>query len=430
MKLFPTNGTKTDEQDIAPETLRSADMADDYPAAKNPIASDQPTTNELSPADSEKAPSENAFLAGIAALRDVHHASRRTEEARQRLAELQAEIEEDTDELNHRLSIEQNFEQIIARNTAELEQATTDEKDAHARGDLASSTRADLTKQLETMKAKHEEKLGPYRGLMETTKARADDASRALGEARRDAKSAESQEAEAIRNRDAAIASANRAVDTARDRLQRAQDELTRAKQSQNTTQSTTDRLLHQVITEQAALDLAKQKVPSVTTESDQRVEAAQTYLASRKQILAEVEHQASEAKAEATARKEEYDELYKQAMADEEVLKKQIAICDTDLEQANDNAAEARERADVAQAALDEANDIHSTPEVTTELHDRIAKSQEQAAAMSAEADSLAQKEHILRTETRGSRALIIGAAIMLVILVVVVVWLIFFRK
>lgn len=430
MKLFPTNGTKTDEQDIAPETLRSADMADDYPAAKNPIASDQPTTNELSPADSEKAPSENAFLAGIAALRDVHHASRRTEEARQRLAELQAEIEEDTDELNHRLSIEQNFEQIIARNTAELEQATTDEKDAHARGDLASSTRADLTKQLETMKAKHEEKLGPYRGLMETTKARADDASRALGEARRDAKSAESQEAEAIRNRDAAIASANRAVDTARDRLQRAQDELTRAKQSQNTTQSTTDRLLHQVITEQAALDLAKQKVPSVTTESDQRVEAAQTYLASRKQILAEVEHQASEAKAEATARKEEYDELYKQAMADEEVLKKQIAICDTDLEQANDNAAEARERADVAQAALDEANDIHSTPEVTTELHDRIAKSQEQAAAMSAEADSLAQKEHILRTETRGSRALIIGAAIVLVILVVVVVWLIFFRK
>ncbi len=430
MKLFPTNGTKTDEQDIAPETLRSADMADDYPAAKNPIASDQPTTNELSPADSEKAPSENAFLAGIAALRDVHHASRRTEEARQRLAELQAEIEEDTDELNHRLSIEQNFEQIIARNTAELEQATTDEKDAHARGDLASSTRADLTKQLETMKAKHEEKLGPYRGLMETTKARADDASRALGEARRDAKSAESQEAEAIRNRDAAIASANRAVDTARDRLQRAQDELTRAKQSQNTTQSTTDRLLHQVITEQAALDLAKQKVPSVTTESDQRVEAAQTYLASRKQILAEVEHQASEAKAEATARKEEYDELYKQAMADEEVLKKQIAICDTDLEQANDNAAEARERADVAQAALDEANDIHSTPEVTTELHDRIAKSQEQAAAMSAEADSLAQKEHILRTETRGSRALIIGAAIVLVILVIVVVWLIFFRK
>lgn len=430
MKLFPTNGTKTDEQDIAPETLRSADMADDYPAAKNPIASDQPTTNELSPADSEKAPSENAFLAGIAALRDVHHASRRTEEARQRLAELQAEIEEDTDELNHRLSIEQNFEQIIARNTAELEQATTDEKDAHARGDLASSTRADLTKQLETMKAKHEEKLGPYRGLMETTKARADDASRALGEARRDAKSAESQEAEAVRNRDAAIASANRAVDTARDRLQRAQDELTRAKQSQNTTQSTTDRLLHQVITEQAALDLAKQKVPSVTTESDQRVEAAQTYLASRKQILAEVEHQASEAKAEATARKEEYDELYKQAMADEEVLKKQIAVCDTDLEQANDNAAEARERADVAQAALDEANDIHSTPEVTTELHDRIAKSQEQAATMSAEADSLAQKEHILRTETRGSRALIIGAAIVLVILVVVVVWLIFFRK
>lgn len=430
MKLFPTNGTKTDEQDIAPEALRSADMADDYPAAKNPIASDQPTTSELSPADSEKAPSENAFLAGIAALRDVHHASRRTEEARQRLAELQAEIEEDTDELNHRLSIEQNFEQIIARNTAELEQATTDEKDAHARGDLASSTRADLTKQLEAMKAKHEEKLGPYRGLMETTKARADDASRALGEARRDAKSAESQEAEAIRNRDAAIASANRAVDTARDRLQRAQDELTRAKQSQNTTQSTTDRLLHQVITEQAALDLAKQKVPSVTTESDQRVEAAQTYLASRKQILAEVEHQASEAKAEATARKEEYDELYKQAMADEEVLKKQIAVCDTDLEQANDNAAEARERADVAQAALDEANDIHSTPEVTTELHDRIAKSQEQAATMSAEADSLAQKEHILRTETRGSRALIIGAAIVLVILVVVVVWLIFFRK
>ncbi len=430
MKLFPTNGTKTDEQDIAPETLRSADMADDYPAAKNPIASDQPTTNELSPADSEKTPSENAFLAGIAALRDVHHASRRTEEARQRLAELQAEIEEDTDELNHRLSIEQNFEQIIARNTAELEQATTDEKDAHARGDLASSTRADLTKQLETMKAKHEEKLGPYRGLMETTKARADDASRALGEARRDAKSAESQEAEAVRNRDAAIASANRAVDTARDRLQRAHDELTRAKQSQNTTPSTTDRLLHQVITEQAALDLAKQKVPSVTTESDQRVEAAQTYLASRKQILAEVEHQASEAKAEATARKEEYDELYKQAMADEEVLKKQIAVCDTDLEQANDNAAEARERADVAQAALDEANDIHSTPEVTTELHDRIAKSQEQAATMSAEADSLAQKEHILRTETRGSRALIIGAAIVLVILVVVVVWLIFFRK
>lgn len=430
MKLFFANETKTDEQDSAPETLHSTDMPDSYPAAYGSTPTDEPTTRELSAESDEKPLSENAFLAGITALREVHHASRRTEEARQRLAELQAEIEEDTDELNHRLSIEQNFEQIIARNTADLEQASADEKDAHARGDLASATRSDLIKQLEAMKAKHEEKLGPYRGLMETTKARADDASRALGEARRDAKSAESQEADAVRNRDAAIASANRAVDTARDRLQRAQDELTRAKQSQNTTPSTSDRLLHQVITEQAALDLAKQKVPTVTAEADQRVETAQTYLASRKQILAEVEHQASEAKAEAGARKEEYDGLYKQAMADEEALKKQIAICDSDLEQANDNAAEARERADVAQAALDEANDIHSTPEVTTELHERIANSQEQAATMNAEADSLAQKEHILRTETRGSRALIISIAIVLVIIIVVVIWLLFFSK
>ena len=48
----------------------------------------------------------------------------------------------------------------------------------------------------------------------------------------------------------------------------------------------------------------------------------------------------------------------------------------------------------------------------------------------MNAEADSLAQKEHILRTETRGSRALIISIAIVLVIIIVAVIWLLFFSK
>lgn len=419
MKLVPTQRNSADMQ-----AKSSSEAVDGTEQPYQEAEGNQPEAQE------EKNRPENALLAGIEALREVHHASRRTEEARQGVAELQAELEEDTEELQHRLSIEQNFEQIISRNSEDLDQALSDEQDAQARADLARNTREKLVAQLEAMKAKHEEKLGPYRGLMQTTKARADDASRSLGEARRDTKSAETQEAEAVRNRDAAIASANRAVDTARDRLQRAQDELTRAKQSDNTNQSTADRLLQQVIAEQAALDLAKQKVPSITAEADQRVETAQSYLSSRKQIMAELEQQASEAKAEATARKEEYDELYKQAMADEDRIKEQIAICDTDLQQANDNAADARERANSAQALLDEANEIHATPELTSQLHDHIRQTQEEVAALSAEADALAQQEHVLRTQTRASRALIVGIGIVVVVLIVLAVWFFFFRQ
>lgn len=373
---------------------------------------------------------DNVFVGGVRALRDVRHATHMTEQASRLVAELQQTLDEDRQELDRRSTIELSYPHIVEESTQAREKAREDERDARARSDLAGSHRHDLSQALDTMRAEHEEKLSPYRNIMESTKGRADDSSRALAETRRQTKAAEAQVSDAVKQRDQRISGANRAVDTAQDRLRKIDAELDRVKQQQDCSPTALTKLQHERVAAQAHVDAAKQDVVTITAEEQSSVDSAQEHLWQQKQALELAERQASETKQEANARKEEYDRLYKQAMAEEDELKTRISSCDKDLAQAERDIEEAAARARQAQETLDEANDIHTTPDTTAQLKERIEEEEAELADREAEADRLADEERTLRSSTLGRRIIFLALMVVLVLIILVVVYVLFFHS
>ena len=365
-----------------------------------------------------------SFMEGLHAMRAVRDASQKSDDARKQIADLQESLEDDRDELSHRTEIEMNYDRISRLQQAAINTARSDAQQARAQGDAATARKADLNDQLAAMKAAHEEKLSPYRSIMESTKGTADDASRALAEARRAAKATESQAADATKRREQTIAQANRNVDSAQDRLRRLQADLDRLQKDAGSSPSAVSKLRGEVVAAHARLDAAKADVVTKTQEAQQSVENAQTHLWTAKQSLEVAERQANEAKGEANARKDEFDTLYKRAMAEQDELKKQIAECDEQIKTSKADISDAAQREQEAQAVLDEANDIHSTPEITTQLKQRILATQKELAEQTAEADKLQSYEQELRHKTREKRLIFIAMAVAIVVIVALVLF------
>lgn len=365
-----------------------------------------------------------SFVEGLHAMRAVRDASQKSDDARKQIADLQESLEDDRDELSHRTEIEMNYDRISRLQQAAINTARSDAQQARAQGDAATARKADLNDQLAAMKAAHEEKLSPYRSIMESTKGTADDASRALAEARRAAKATESQAADATKRREQTIAQANRNVDSAQDRLRRLQADLDRLQKDAGSSPSAVSKLRGEVVAAHARLDAAKADVVTKTQEAQQSVENAQTHLWTAKQSLEVAERQANEAKGEANARKDEFDTLYKRAMAEQDELKKQIAECDEQIKTSKADISDAAQREQEAQAVLDEANDIHSTPEITTQLKQRILATQKELAEQTAEADKLQSYEQELRHKTREKRLIFIAMAVAIVVIVALVLF------
>ena len=77
---------------------------------------------------------------------------------------------------------------------------------------------------------------------------------------------------------------------------------------------------------------------------------------------------------------------------------------------------------AEAAQKLLDEATEIHATPEVSTELAHTIAQGRKELEERMKSAQKLAHEEKYLREATRKQRFLFIGAIVLAVVLVALV--------
>lgn len=366
---------------------------------------------------------------GIAAIRDVRDIARQRANAKSDLRALKEEIDADTEVLDHRRQVERDFDRIVAEETAEIESARGALAAAEERIAQLGQERDELSAKLEALKAENEEHLRPYRSLMEATKGRADDAAVALADARRSVKSAEAALADATKRREQRIAGANRAVDNAQERLRRVQGELDKLQSDPNASISALPRMRDEVTTEHGRLEAARQDVEKVTAEAQQAVDNAQTHLWTQKKSLELAETQAEETKREATARREEFDGLYKQAQAEEQAIEESIkertrSIADN--EKAKDAASI---RIDDAQTILDEAYDIHANPQVTAQLTTHIAESQAEFRRQNEELKELTRTEKLLRRETRGSRIAIFAIAGAVLIVILLVIWLVFLR-
>lgn len=370
-----------------------------------------------------------ALRAGIGAIAAVRGAARQHAEARAQLKSAQDALDESRGVLAHRLDIERNFEQIVSDQGAELGAATSERQATQGAIDQAEEKRGALEGQLAAMKEKHEGQLRPYRDLMETTKGRSDDAAKSLSELKRAIKGADQQVSDAAKRREQRIAAANRSVDNAQERLRKVQSDLHALQTNPSAAPGAISKMQSEAVAEQAHLDAARKEVTRVTAECQLLVDNAQTHLWTQRQSLETVERQADDAKHEADGRREEYERLYNEAMGREKDLSDEIARCRQEAEEAAKGREAAEGRMSAAQRLLDEARDIHTTPELTRQLQEKVDAQMRDLEQRQATVEELAHEERELRLSTRRQRYTLMVAATVAVIVIVIVAITLFLR-
>ena len=371
-----------------------------------------------------------AMSEGFSAMKNVATAAREHSSAKSRMREMELALEQDSAFLEHRLSIERDYDRIVGAETAELQDAQGIVASTTATIESLSAERDGLNNQLASLKASNEQMLRPYRTLVESTRNRADDTSRILGDARRAVKDVESQVEEASRRREQTIASANRALDSAQERLRKVQEDLKALQDDPGSALSAIFDLKGEVAQETASVEAARVEVQNATTDSQFIVDNAQQQLFTLRTSLETAESDYETAKNEAEERRGEYDRLHKDCLQKEQALEREIDVRLAGIEDAQDAMRAAEERIKEAQGLLDEANEIHSTPEITEQLLASVNQQRAQIEQQRAIIHDLATSEKSLRESTRGKRIMFIGVIAAAVVLAIVILWLIFGPK
>ena len=371
-----------------------------------------------------------SLASGFSAMRDVRRAKKQRADAQIDLREIKRGLELDRNELAHREDVERNFDEIVTTQSTEIAHAQAEEAKLTEEIGERKNEAHRLRGELRSMKERHEQKLRPYRNLMESSRGRSDDAAKALANARRAVRSAESAVNGATKRRQQRIDAANRAVDNAQERLSNVQNELSALQTDPDASPAALAKMQSELSSEQAHLQSAREDVVQTTRESQESVDQAQQNLWALQRELTTAEKAAAEAKEQATTHKNEYDGRYRDAQAKEKAKEDAIKSCETkihDLEKSL-KAAEAREAE--AQKILDEANEIHDHPETTEGLRQRIADEEDDLATAEADLEELTETERELRRSTRGVRTALIVACAVLVVLIVFLIWFFGFRQ
>lgn len=430
-----SDGSETDEAED-PFAASDEPSFDTVPADTTEVGGDAFADDVFATEGEPEAASDDPFAAagdaareaqrsikdGIQAFKNVYEASQRHQTARNLLNDMRVQLEADTAELQHRIDIEQSYPQIVSEQTAAINEATQLSEQALQRAANLDTERNQLESQLATTKKRNEERLRPYRNVAESTKGRADDTASTLADVKRAIKSAETSLADATKRRDQRLASANRAVDNAEERLRHVQADLDDARADESTDPEVVARLEAELASEQAHLNAAKADIPGITEELRQAVESAQQSLFRQKKVLQQAERDAEAAKKEAADRRAEYDEMLKRAQDAEQALNDQIKQCVAGAEEARSQAKDAQARMEAAQEILDEAEQIHSTPQQTIALRDQIAYEQAEFDRQQDAVDELAAAERALRKGTFKQRLILILGGVGIVLLAIAI--------
>jgi len=370
-----------------------------------------------------EAETDTSPAAGLKAIRAVRAAAKRRADAQQDLREIERGLEEDEAELIHRQDIEDHYDEIVATETEISATARQEVQEATAKIREAQREQARLTDTLKRTRERNEQKLRPYRNLADSSRGRSDDAAKALAAARRDLKAAERAMAEATKTRDARISAAHRDVDNASERLSAVEAEAEQTRQAGD--EVALERVAAELESERAHLSTARAEVDRVSAEERDHVDQIQRNLLKRQRDLTSAEQAAEAAKTEATQRKTEYDNLYKEAQTEERVHEDAIKSQEESIKELKRTRAAAQKRYEESQATLEEANQIHDHPEVTEGLRLRIDDEQADLDEARAELDRLVKTETTLRQRTRGTRLFfIIVATLVVASVIALIVW------
>lgn len=367
----------------------------------------------------------------VQAFRDVRAAKKAHASAADAAKELKTTLDRDVQTYQHRAQIEQDYHQIVSEQTEAVQKNAAARDAATRKLEALKQERAELAQALADLKAKDEESLRPYRDLSDTTKERYDSLAKALADAKRSVKTAQNQVSDATREREQSISNANNEVDRALANMRRAQDAVDNAQKTPGTPAATLTKVRSEFAAEKAHLDSAREKVTTVTTERQAAVDAAQEHLWQAQAAAADAQAKADSAKQEADSARGDYERLYKKAQTDEKAAQDAVSQKDGELKACKDAISQAEARRSEAQGLLDEANQVHATPEKTAALASRIDAERAELAGRRKQVESLAHEAKNLSSRTRAARVLfvliLIAAAIAVVVLLI---WFFFLRS
>ncbi|MBR3317106.1 MAG: hypothetical protein IKG21_04715 [Atopobiaceae bacterium] len=413
-------GRKHSENETEATEQSKLEQTGDMPVA-------QALTTAGSGARSAAGDAGRSIVGGLTALKQVRLATKMRADCEADIRDIERGLDEDNDELAHRVDVERNYEYIVSAQEADMQEARAemDRAEAEIRKRREQATR--LEDELRTMREQHEQELRPYRNLMDSSRGRSDDAAKSLANVRRTTRNAERALGEATKNRDARISAAHRAVDNAQERVGTLDADLNALRMSADADGADAAAIAkteNELASNQRALDFARSEVVQVTQEAQDAVDQAQRKLLALQRELAQAEKLAETSKAEATAAKDEYDSMYRDSQAKEKAHEDAIKSCETRIRELTQVRNAAEGRYEDAKDVLDEANEIHAHPETTAGLRERIAAEEADLEDALAELDELTAQERALRRSTRGSRIAIIAIALVVLFIIALCVW------
>lgn len=360
---------------------------------------------------------------GVSAVRELSAARRAHATAFKELETLERDTKRLAEQLEHRRDVESNYERIVEVQTAEIEDAGRALEHARVRRANLESQLEGKNNELKRLKEANSQKMAPSRKLMEQAKDALAKAERAQAEARRALKNAQAQADEATASRDSKLQAAKRAADTASAKLARQQDQLTEMRRDPSAGAKGLSQASSSVAAALAQLENARENVARVNQETGQAVQIAQTHLYTQRKSLEEAETDLAQARAREEELRGAYDAKRSEADEQESAVSSKTSELKESLEQARDDEAGARGRGQAAQAALEEAHDIHAHPELTDELSERCQESRARTEEQRRLVERLATEERIVRERTQRTRKVfyaLVAAAVVIVLLAV----------
>lgn len=376
-----------------------------------------------------------AFITeGVGAVRQVSAAKRAHASAREELEQLEQTILEQQDELAHRRDIEERYSQIIEEESARQDQAILNIAQAKAAQDsiraavdvlkekLAAVREADAQteKRLKAAVDAAEGKEASSRESGTRLQRRLDDAKKSLEKAKTE--------------REVAIDAAQRAIDTAAARLATLREEFAEVQRNPSANSAAysvrSNELQLEISDAAEELRQAQHALPVITEEVERSLATARAMVEEAKKPIDAAKRAHREVTNEADEARDALDTANNAAAERQRELRDQIAAQEKAIKEQDRLIAGEQAEADDAQAVMDEANDIHTHPEITEALEADLERNRAERAEQASEVQELADVERDVRQRTHDSRvrfmgAIGIGAAIVLAL--IVLAWFIF---
>ncbi|WP_294517647.1 hypothetical protein [Atopobium minutum] len=352
----------------------------------------------------------NTVMEGFEAVRDVRRAVKQTNAARTRLKQVQDELAENSALLAHREEVAQNYTDIIDNQTTLRIEAQNHMKKLSQIIADKQAEEEKLRQKLATLRETHRQDLRPHKAKLEQAQDKVDEATKAVADAKRALKLAESQHKDVVGRRDEEINYVKQSIEKSTAHIEELNDELATLTASDSADKNALKHTRKAIAKEERALDRFHNDIADVTEQHRRAIENALTHLYTQRNSLDFAQETLEDAKREADERKANYDKLFKDAHGRESEVDKQIAALTKAITDTQKQLDDATARRDNAQSLIDEAKEIHATPELTEELRNTISDTQAAIEVQQRQVQNLEKREAKLREKTKQQRYIFIG--------------------